>query len=796
VFSYLGKFTATHPWKLCLGWIGIGIVLSIIAPNWDSHAQDDDIHFLPGRCDSVRGYQLLGKAFPQDVYASRAVIAFERAGKKLTEADYDLVDQIVDDLNEFKKEQPKLQIGKIASHNDPFVGKRLVSADEQCTLIQVSLATPFLAAQTQTTVDRVDTLVQGRLKKAPADAPSVLITGPAGIGRDLVHAGTSSLDVTTIATVILVVVILLLVYRSPVLALIPLGTIGISVWIALKILAMFTLIPGVYLVNVSKIFAVVLLYGAGTDYCLFLISRYREELVNGLARTDAISESVRRVGGALAASAGTVICGLGLMGCAEFAKVRCAGPAIALSLGVALAAALTLTPALLHLFGAAVFWPRATPRKQILLPKDTWWDSISRLVVARPVTVWAVSLAILLPLAFLGLRLKQNYRPTGELAKTCQSVKGLAAIQKHFTAGEVGPVTILLSSPTDWSTPEGQQLIATVCNGFARMDNVAEVRSLTQPLGTALPEPPDPFLEHTRPKPKKSLLDTLAQKIKVDDIYAPARKLAREYFVTQVPADDPDDEPQYVTRLDVVMKSDPFATKSIATLGVLQAWLREELPRVPNKVREVQAECYGVTVNSRDLAQVTEADRQRVNYLVLGAIFLILLFLVRTIWLAAYLLVTVLLSYFATLGATSLFGILWTGHRLVEVDWRVPFFLFTILIAVGEDYNILLMTRALEDRKKYGDKEGMRRALARTGGTITSCGLIMAGTFATLMLAGLGTLIQVGFALAFGVLLDTFLVRPFLVPAFATLVWKYQRHIPGKREVTVPALPRLFKRAG
>ncbi len=113
----------------------------------------------------------------------------------------------------------------------------------------------------------------------------------------------------------------------------------------------------------------------------------------------------------------------------------------------------------------------------------------------------------------------------------------------------------------------------------------------------------------------------------------------------------------------------------------------------------------------------------------------------------------------------------------------MPFFLFTILVAVGEDYNILLITRALEERKRHGAVEGMRRALARTGGTITSCGLIMAGTFATLMLAGLSTLVQIGFALAFGVLLDTFVVRPFLVPAFT--LWMWRNESPASTEATL-----------
>jgi RND superfamily putative drug exporter len=225
----------------------------------------------------------------------------------------------------------------------------------------------------------------------------------------------------------------------------------------------------------------------------------------------------------------------------------------------------------------------------------------------------------------------------------------------------------------------------------------------------------------------------------------------------------------------VVLKSDPFDLASGATLQMLQTWLREEMPHTSMLPGSVAAETYGVTVLAQDLAEVTERDRLRVNVLISLGIFLILLVLVRRPGFALYLLLTVLFSYYATLGATVLGGTLWTGHPLEQVDWRVPFFLFTILVAVGEDYNILLVTRALQEQEKHGPVEGMRLALARTGGTITSCGLIMAGTFATLMLAGLGTLKQIGFALAFGVLLDTFVVRPFLVPAFALFVWKRQQ---------------------
>ena len=246
--------------------------------------------------------------------------------------------------NNCATEDATLEIGRIASYRDALTGSRLTSADRQCTLIQVSLATPFLALQTRTTVDRIDALLRSHLAEVRTDPPRLLITGPAGIGRDLTRASAESLDKTTIATIILVVVILLFVYRAPLLALVPLITIAASVWISLQALALLTLIPGVYLVNVSRVFAVVILYGAGTDYCLFLISRYTEELEKGENFENSLRRSIKGVGGALAASAGTVICGLGLMGFAEFAKVRCAGPAIGLSLAVALCASLTLAP--------------------------------------------------------------------------------------------------------------------------------------------------------------------------------------------------------------------------------------------------------------------------------------------------------------------------------------------------------------------------------------------------------------------------------------------------------------------
>jgi RND superfamily putative drug exporter len=473
--------------------------------------------------------------------------------------------------------------------------------------------------------------------------------------------------------------------------------------------------------------------------------------------------------------------GLGLMACAEFAKVRYAGPAIAVSLGVALLASLTLTPALLCLLGKHVFWPKRPPAAGADLPTNPClglWDWVSRRVAQRPGKVWLAAAVILLPLVFLGLRVQPSYRATEELSPRTESLRGLAAIQRHFTAGEVGPITVLLTADEDWSGWDGRAQIAHLSHGFARLPNVAEVRSLTQPLGMALPE------LRTRPDGHGLLheLILLVQPL-LSEFQAEVQQTAREYYVAELPGDRAPAR-RYVTRIDVILHSDPFEPASAETLRLIQTWLRDELPRYHFVRGPVQAECYGITANGQDLCELTEADRHRVNSLVLAAILLILLALVRRLLLAVYLLVTVLASYYAALGATALAAVLWTGTLSMSLDWRVPFFLFTILVAVGEDYNILLVSRAIEERKRHGGVEGMRRALSRTGGAITSCGLIMAGTFATLMIAGLNTLSQIGFALAFGVLVDTFLVRPFLVPAWAMLFWRC-----GSAEPVAPASP-------
>ena len=271
-----------------LGRAGAGLMA--VAPRGRNLTQDDDIRFLPATCPSVRGYLTLERAFPQDVFASRAVLVFERSAGELTNEDLALADRITSAIERLRRAEPELRVNGVCSYRDPVVGKRLVSQDRRATLIQISLGTPYLALQTRSSVDRCEAVARAEIADS-AHSPAIHVTGPAGVGRDLIRASAESLDNTTWATVVLIIVVLLAVYRSPILALIPLLTIGVSSWIALELLALAACIPGVHIVNISQVFAIVILFGAGTDYCLFLISRYREELAAGRAGDDACASA-------------------------------------------------------------------------------------------------------------------------------------------------------------------------------------------------------------------------------------------------------------------------------------------------------------------------------------------------------------------------------------------------------------------------------------------------------------------------------------------------------------------------
>ncbi len=637
----------------------------------------------------------------------------------------------------------------------------------------------------------------------PASAPkglTVAVTGSAAVGHDSNVAGSQSVKATTDATIALVVIILLVVYRSPLLALIPLTTIAFSVWTSLMVIALLAMPPiNFQVINITNIFVVVVLFGAGTDYCLFLIARYREELARGLRGADALRRAIQQVGGALVASAGTVILGLGMLWFSTFAKIQYTGPAIALSLVVALVAALTLAPVLLHWLRAAVFWPFRPPEHHEGVdpevesleetPMYGFWAAVADRVVKHPALILFTSLAILAPFAWVGAGTNASYDLLGDLGPEQPCIAGTEIFRRYFPEGELGPSTILIRQPSlDFTSKEGREAIAALSRKIAALPGVAEVRSLTRPLGK-----PDQYApvstpqEETAPKPATGGLlgamglNRIGRNLQQTIEQAKQRAIQAgivDHYVSTAARDEADRN--HITRIDVIFDASPFSEESLDDLEAVRDVVADATePDTGRPLADAEVGVAGTTVQIGDLKRVTMNDEHRMYVLVTLGVYAILVILLRRPLICLYLIVTVILGYLSSLGMTELlFRSMHAGPGpWVGLDWKVGFFLFVILVAVGEDYNIFLMARVIEEENKHGPIEGTRRAVAHTGGIISSCGVIMAGTFGSMLFGSLTALRELGFALGLGVLLDTFVVRPILVPAFVVL---WHRTFPAK----------------
>ena len=310
----------------------------------------------------------------------------------------------------------------------------------------------------------------------------------------------------------------------------------------------------------------------------------------------------------------------------------------------------------------------------------------------------------------------------------------------------------LIEHPTlDFRSPRGRAAIEEISRRLAAIGGVAEVRSLTRPVGK--PRDPPPARACSRGWPT-----------------GPCALPPRARYVATKPRQAAD--VNHITRLEIVFKTDPFSESSLQTLEDVRATLRRATAAGQPLQGANEIGLAGSTSAVSDLKRVTTSDQHRMYVLVTLGVYAILVALLRRPGISLYLIATVVLGYLASLGLTDLlFHALHRGPGPWEgLDWTVGFFLFVILVAVGEDYNILLMARVIEEERKYGVVEGTRRAVAQTGGIISSCGLIMAGTFGSMLTGSLTSLRELGFALGLGVLLDTFLVRPILVPAFVILI--------------------------
>jgi RND superfamily putative drug exporter len=670
-------------------WATVAVWLLLGAAGLIAHAHIDDVtaagqsSFLPADAESTRAVKALqnvsggGEEVP-------TVVVFERRGG-LTKRDLRAIGRIGDGLD-------RLGLAGATPVIDPFSGASRfrrdlaavagvangvgpLSRDGEAALLFLAID----AGDRGAVVAGVDRM-RAYLRAHARPGLRAFVTGPAGIAADLEATASEAAHTLLFATVGLVLLLLLLVYRAPILALLPLLAVGAAYLVAVGI-AYLAIEAGWIVVNAEgTMLLLVLIFGAGTDYSLLLVHRYREELAGGSAVEEALPMAVRETRPALAASAGTVIAAMLVLLVADLESTHWLGPILAIGIAVMLAAAFTLLPALLAILGERAFW---SPWQRGSQPGNRW-ERVAGLVRRRSGAI-VVGVPALLAVLCLGNLTHHDTLGFGQgVTKPTNSSEGNEALERHFPPGLGSPLTAVVEADAAPAVVRGMQQLGSV-------------------------------------------------------------QLA-------LPAPVPGDASQAIVAL--VLRGNPYGSDAAEAVKEIRTRLHALGPG---------GLLGGVPAENLDVEQTNARDTKLIVPLVLLLVGLILVAVLRALVAPAYLIATVLLSFAATLGlATFVFTEVFGTEGLA---FNLELMAFIFLVALGVDYNIFLMTRAREEAAARGTREGVLAALVHTGGVVTGAGLILAGTFATLTLLPLEELVQIGAAVAFGVLLDTFLVRALLIPA-------------------------------
>jgi putative drug exporter of the RND superfamily len=527
-----------------------------------------------------------------------------------------------------------------------------------------------------------------------ANGLSVYITGPAGNAADSSKAFEGIDSSLLFGTVAVVVLILLFTYRSPVLWLLPVISAGVALTVAQAVIYLLAKHAGLTVNAQSAGILTVLVFGAGTDYALLLIARYREELRRHRDRHEAMAVALHRAGPAIIASGATVVVGMLCLLFAVTNATKGLGPVAAIGILVGLGVMLTLLPALLVTVGRWIFWP-ARPRYGTPEPTATGlWARVGGGIARAPRLTWVITALTLGVMALgifqldaTGLTAKEGFRGQPE------SIVGQDVLARHFPAGAGSPVIVI-----------------------GKADHAAELQAA---FGS-------------------------------------------------VPGIDPETVTQPVVKGDYayVQGTLTVAADSHAAFDTVDR-AREKVHAVPG----ADALVGGNTAIFLDVQRAATHDRNVIIPIVLLVVLVILALLLRAVVAPLVLVATVVLSFAAALGVSAL--VFRHVFGFGGADSSFPLFVFVFLVALGIDYNIFLMTRVREETIRYGTRRAALIGLSATGGVITSAGLVLAGTFAVLATLPLTAFAEIGFAVAFGVLLDTIVVRSVLVTALNLDIGRY-----------------------
>lgn len=649
-------------WFVLVGWLVLLMVGGMLAGRLQGVVKNNADAYLPGSAEATQVIKLQDKVRKDD--STLAVISYERR-TGITDTDRQFAQQAA-------------QAMKQVPHTGPPVGP-LVSKDGQGMQLMVAVY-----GDGDVAVKAMDD-VRNTVKRGPPPGLDVRVAGPGGSLSDLVKVFAQIDGTMLYVTLGVVVLMLLLTYRSPFLWIVPLFVAGSAYGLSQGVVYLLAR-AGLTVSSQSSGILAVLVFGAGTDYALLLIARYREELHRHEDKHEAMAFALRRAGPAILASGATVVIGLLCLLVAELNSTRGLGPVAAAGILCALLAMTTLLPALLVALPRGVFWPvvpRYAARYETESPESEHgiWARVARMVSARPRVIWAVMALVLVGLTFgLGALKTGSLSNAGQFTGKPDSVIGEQALARHFAAGTGSPAVVI--------GPERPGVTAAIGGtpGVGKPTETARGNGYVQ------------------------------------------------YEATLTSAPD-------------------------------TGQARDTIDRLRKAVHPYGSKVGGGTAVALDTQRAAAHDNKVIIPIVLAVVFVILVLLLRAFIAPLLLIGTVVLSFAASLGVcglvfTHLFG-------FEGADSGFPLTVFIFLVALGVDYNIFLTTRIREESQRIGTRPGILRGLTVTGGVITSAGAVLAATFAALATLPLTGMVEMAFAVAFGVLLDTLLVRSLLVPALA-----------------------------
>jgi RND superfamily putative drug exporter len=663
-------------------WLVVLFAIGPLAGKFEDAQENDPSDYLPADAESVKALDRLD-GFPSDDQAE-AITVFHRDGELATE-DERAIERTRAAIN--GRIRPELNAA-IADEVPNSVGETapaLISKDGATALLTTPITVPEEASgDAEDVVTDTPEEIKGELGGLPSGLEAE-VTGPAGFSSDAVEVFNDINGTLLYATAALVLLLLIVIYRSPIFWIIPFFSVLIAELTA-RGLGYLIAEAGVTVTGQSGGILPVLVFGAGTDYALLMVSRYREELRRHEDKHDAIRVALRRTSPVILASGGTVMAALLTLSLAEVTGTSGLGPIGALGIAMAMVSMLTILPALLTLFGRRAFWP-FVPRVGTHGADVTHglWRQIAEWVARGPRRVWVATTTVL-AVMIAGLAFLNSDLTTGNMFRDeVDSVQGQELLEAGFPAGSNAPTTVLV---TDESKLDG------VRTAVARAPGVVEVSSRVErgPTGA---------------------------------------------------------------KFEVTLDEDPYSTAAF-----------DLVPGIRDAARDAGGQDVlvgGPTAEEYDLRQSAARDNRLIVPVALLVVFLILAGLLRAITAPLVLIGTVIVSYFAALGIAAFFFENVFGFSGMAPD--LPLFAFIFLVALGIDYNIFLMARVREETLTHGTRDGTIRGLAVTGTVITSAGIVLAGTFSALGVLPLVSLTEIGFTIAVGVLIDTFLVRSLLVPA-------------------------------